>query len=259
MAHEFVQSLFSLEGRVALVTGASSGIGRHMALTLARSGARVIGLARRADGLQALVNEIAGEGGTGEAIAADLMAEDDWGRLAAAASEIFGSEPDILINAAGVNLRQPADEVTPEGWEQTLKLNLTVPFFLAQALVPGMRERGAGNIINIASLQSFRAFAGGIAYGASKGGVTQLTRAMAQAWSRDGITANAIAPGFFPSELTAPVFGDNALSAQHAAATAIGRNGEMADLDGITVFLASRASSYITGQVIGVEGGYLAT
>ena len=258
MSEEFVSSLFLLGGRVALVTGASSGIGRHMALTLARAGARVIGLARRADGLQSLVNEIADAGGTGEAIAVDLMAEDDWGRLAEAATEIFDEAPDVLVNAAGINLRQPADEVTREGWEQTLTLNLTVPFFLAQALVPGMRGKGQGNIINIASLQSFRAFAGGIAYGASKGGVTQLTRAMAEAWSRDGITANAIAPGFFPTELTAPVFGDDALSSRHAAATAIGRNGEMADLDGITVFLASRASSYITGQVIGVEGGYLA-
>jgi NAD(P)-dependent dehydrogenase (short-subunit alcohol dehydrogenase family) len=258
MPDAFITSLFSLEGRVALVTGASSGIGRHMALMLARAGAKVIGLARRTDGLQSLVNDIAGDGGVGEAIAADLMSEDDWGRLAGAAAEIFDDAPDILVNAAGINLRQPADEVTREGWDQTLTLNLTVPFFLAQALVPGMRAKGRGNIINIASLQSFRAFAGGIAYGASKGGVTQMTRAMAEAWSRHGITANAIAPGFFPTELTAPVFGDDALSAHHAAATAIGRNGEMADLDGITVFLASRASSYITGQVIGVEGGYLA-
>jgi NAD(P)-dependent dehydrogenase (short-subunit alcohol dehydrogenase family) len=127
-----------------------------------------------------------------------------------------------LVNAAGVNLRQPADEVTPEGWNQTLHLNLSVPFFLAQALVPGMRKKGGGNIINIASLQSYRAFANGIAYGASKGGVAQLTRAMAEAWSSDGITANAIAPGFFSTELTAAVFEDEGLSARHAAATAVG-------------------------------------
>lgn len=253
----YVNSLFSLTGRVALVTGASSGIGRHMALTLGRAGASVIGVARRPDGLQSLVNEVSGAGGTAEAIAADLAGEDNWPRLADAAAEMFGA-PDILVNAAGINLRQPADEVTEDGWNRTLHLNLSVPFFLAQALVPGMREKGAGNIINIASLQSFRAFANGIAYGASKGGVTQLTRAMAEAWSGNGITANAIAPGFFPTELTAPVFGNDDLSAHHAAATAIGRNGRMEDLDGITVFLASRASSYITGQVIGVEGGYLA-
>ena len=257
MPQQFVEQLFTLEGRIALVTGASSGIGRHMAATLARAGANVIGLARRAESLQALVNFIAAEGGTAEAIAADLAAEDNFDRLAEAAAEMFGA-PDILVNAAGLNLRQSAEDVTPESWQQTLHLNLSVPFFLARALVPGMKQKGAGNIINIASLQSFRAFARGIAYGASKGGVTQLTRAMAEAWSADGITANAIAPGFFETELTAAVFKDSELSAHHALATAIGRNGEMADLDGITVFLASRASSYITGQVIGVEGGYLA-
>lgn len=257
MTEGFVNSLFSLKGRVALVSGASSGIGRHMALTLARAGAEVIGMARRADGLQSLVNEVAENGGRAEAIGVDLAAEDDWARLVDAATEIFGA-PDILVNAAGVNLRQAADEVTPAGWNQTLHLNLSVPFFLAQALVPGMRRKDGGNIINIASLQSYRAFANGIAYGASKGGVTQLTRAMAEAWSPDGITANAIAPGFFSTELTAAVFGDEDLSARHAAATAIGRNGEMGDLDGLTVFLASRGSSYITGQVIGAEGGYLA-
>jgi NAD(P)-dependent dehydrogenase (short-subunit alcohol dehydrogenase family) len=257
MSAGFVTSLFSLEDRVAVVTGASSGICRHMALTLARGGASVIGVARRAESLQSLVDEVAGHGGRAEAIVADLAGEDDWQRLAGALTEVFGA-PDILINGAGVNLREPADEVTQEGWNATLQLNLSVPFFLAQALVPGMREKGGGNIINMASLQSFRAFENGIAYGASKGGVAQLTRAMAQAWSRDGITANAIAPGFYPTELTAPVFGDAELSARHAAATAVGRNGRMEDLDGLTVFLASRASSYITGQVIGAEGGYLA-
>ena len=257
MSAGFVESLFSLNGRVALVTGASSGIGRHMAATLARAGADVIGIARRTDGLQLLVDEIAKDDGRAKAIGVDLATEDDWNRLAEAAGEAFGT-PDILVNAAGVNLRQSADEVTPAGWNQTLHLNLTVPFFLAQALVPGMKQKGAGNIINIASLQSFRAFANGIAYGASKGGVAQLTRAMAEAWSGDGISANAIAPGFFPTELTAPVFGNDELLAHHAAATAVGRNGEMSDLNGLTVFLASRASSYITGQVIGAEGGYLA-
>ncbi len=257
MPESYLHKLFSLKGRVALVTGASSGIGRHMATTLAEAGARVIGLARRAEGLQSLVNEVAKAGGSAEAIGADLAQEDDWPRLAEAATEIFGP-PDILVNSAGINLRQAADAVTPEGWNHTLHLNLSVPFFLARALVPGMREKEMGNIINIASLQSFRAFENGIAYGASKGGIAQLTRAMAEAWSLHGITANAIVPGFFPTELTAPVFENDEISAQHAAATAIGRNGEMTDLDGITVFLASRASSYVTGQVIGVEGGYLA-
>ena len=112
--------------------------------------------------------------------------------------------------------------------------------------------------MNIASLQSYRAFTNGLAYGASKGGIVQLTRAMAEAWSSDGIVVNAVAPGFFPTELTAAVFGDDSVAGHHAAMTAVGRNGRMDDLDGTMVFLASRASAYVTGQVIAVDGGYTA-
>ena len=121
-----------------------------------------------------------------------------------------------------------------------------------------MRQKGFGNIINIASLQSYRAFANSAAYGASKGGIAQLTRAMAEAWSKDGIVTNAIAPGFFPTALTQPVYDNPELLAGNAAKTAIGRNGEMGDLEGATIFLASRASAYITGQVLAVDGGFMA-
>jgi len=121
-----------------------------------------------------------------------------------------------------------------------------------------MRARGWGRIINVASLQTRQAFPNGLAYGASKGGVGQLTRAMAEAWSRDGINANAIAPGFFPTELTAPVFANEDQSDALAARTAIGRNGHLEDLDGVTVFLASDASAYITGQILYIDGGFTA-
>ena len=253
----YLESLYSLEGRVALVTGASSGIGRHMAGVLGKAGALVICLARRDRELQTLVDEISKTCGNAKVLTVDLLAEENWPKLAETVSKIFGPV-DILVNAAGVNLRQPAENVTQDAWDRTLKLNLSVPFFLAQSLVPGMRGKGAGRIINIASLQSFRAFENGMAYGASKGGIAQLTRAMAEAWGRNGITANAMAPGFFPSELTAGVFADPVLADKHAAATAIGRNGELADLDSITVFLAAPGSAYFTGQVIAVDGGYLA-
>lgn len=246
--------LFSVTGRVACVTGASSGIGRAIATTLAQAGARVIGLARRGAVLEDWRAEAGGET---VAVAADLS---DAAAAAAAAGRIaqpFGP-PDILVNAAGVNTREPADTVTAEGWRTTIDLNLAAPFFLAQALVPAMRERRWGRIVNIASLQSARAFPGGIAYGASKGGVAQLTRAMAEAWSCDGITANALAPGFFPTGLTGPVFGDPALASEHAAQTCIGRNGEMADLVGPALFLCSDAAGYVTGQILYVDGGYTA-
>lgn len=246
--------LFSVEGRVACVTGASSGIGRAIATFLAQSGAHVIGIARRADALDAWRAETSGKTA---ALAADLSDPDTMQALAAQAAEPFGA-PDILINAAGVNLRQHADDVTAEGWRTTLDLNLSTPFFLGQALVPGMRENGWGRIINFASLQSERAFANGIAYGASKGGVAQMTRAMAEAWSKDGITTNALAPGFFPTELTGPVFGNPELAAKNASQTCIGRNGALEDLAGPTLFLCSASSDYVTGQVLYVDGGFTA-
>lgn len=253
----FLSDLFSLEGQVALVTGASSGIGRHMALTLGRAGASVICVARRREALDAVVSEIAAAGARAAAVACDLAREEAIDALATQAARDFGA-PSILVNAAGINLREAPDDIGWQSWNRTLHLNLSVPFFLARALVPGMIARDGGAIINIASLQSYRAFTRGMAYGASKGGVAQLTRAMAEAWSRHGVRANAILPGFFPSELTQPIFGDPALAQYHAQATAIGRNGELADLDGATVFLASPASAYITGQILAVDGGYLA-
>lgn len=249
-----VSPVFDLGGRVALVTGASSGLGRASAGFLAKAGARVVGVARRADALDAWRAETGGETA---ALAADLGAIGDFSALAEQASAPFGP-PEILVNAAGLNPRQHADQVTPEDWARTIHLNLTVPFFLAQALVPAMREKGRGRIINFASLQSRRAFTNGIAYGASKGGVEQMTRAMAEAWSQYGILANALAPGFFPTELTGPVFADKDVSAAHARATCIGRNGEMGDIEGPLVFLASDASAYVTGQVLFVDGGYTA-
>ena len=250
--------LLSLSGHVACVTGASSGLGRACATMLAEAGARVVGVARRADALEAWRTETAGEGcGETASIAHDLGDRAGLAALAGKVAEPFGT-PGILINAAGVNTRQAADDVTAEGWDRTIHLNLTVPFMLAQALVPAMRAKGWGRIVNFASLQSRRAFPGGIAYGASKGGIEQMTRAMAEAWSPHGINANALAPGFFPTELTAPVFGNEAAAVRLAAQTAIGRNGRMEDMRGPLLFLASRASDYVTGQVLFVDGGFTA-
>jgi len=246
--------LFSVAGRVACVTGASAGIGRALAAALAAAGARVVGVARRAEALAAWRAEAGGETAAVTADLADPAAMADVARRAAAP---FGP-PEILVNAAGINTRQAADQVTLEGWRATLDLNLAAPFFLAQALVPGMRAKRRGRIVNFASLQSTRAFPGGLAYGASKGGIAQLTRAMAEAWSADGIMVNALAPGFFPTELTGPVFGDVELTARHAAQTCIGRNGALADLVGPALFLCSDACGYVTGQTLHVDGGFTA-
>ncbi|MEM7207205.1 MAG: SDR family oxidoreductase [Pseudomonadota bacterium] len=256
-APESTNALFSLSGRTALVTGASSGIGRFMAIALAEAGASVVLLARREDQLNETKQMICGGGGSASVLAADLADREIIADVAKQAQSAFGAVH-ILVNAAGVNLRQPVEDITLDSWDFTLNLNLATPFFLARELVPGMRDAKYGRVINIASLQSTRAFANGLPYGASKGGVCQLTRAMAEAWSSEGVMCNAIAPGFFPTDLTAPVFGDADLSARFAAQTAIGRNGELEDLRGVTVFFAAPASGYITGQTLGVDGGFTA-
>ncbi len=250
-------SQFDLTGSVAVVTGASSGIGRRMAGALAGAGAKLVLVARSADKLAAARSEIESAGGTAETVSADLMDRSVIDDLYARSAAPFGA-PTILVNAAGINLREPWAEISMESWDRTIHLNLSVPFFLARACVPGMAEKGYGRIINIASLQSYRAFANSMPYGASKGGIVQLTRAMAEAWSKDGINANAIAPGFFPTELTTAVFANKELSAHNAKMTAIGRNGELEDLDGVTVFLSAPASAYITGATIPVDGGFTA-
>jgi NAD(P)-dependent dehydrogenase (short-subunit alcohol dehydrogenase family) len=246
-------NLFDLTGKVACVTGASGGLGRHAATVLSRAGAQVVGVARRQDQLDAWAEGLEGVA----TVAADLSDPEQVPYVLQTVCRHFAA-PDILINAAGINTRSPADTVTLDDWNLTQALNLSTPFFLAQGCMPAMKEKGWGRIINFASLQSRRAFANGIAYGASKGGVEQMTRAMAEAWSASGINANAIAPGFFETELTAPVFGDAAVAAHHAAQTCIGRNGALDDLDGPLLFLCSDASRYVTGQVLFVDGGYTA-
>ena len=246
--------LFDVKGRVVCVTGASSGLGRAAASLLVSAGARVVGVARRGDVLDQWRLEADGDAA---AVVADLSDRSQLSRIAADVAVPFGP-PDILINAAGINTRQHADDVTAERWDQTMNLNLSAPFFLAQAMVPAMKSKGWGRIINFASLQSRRAFSNGISYGASKGGVEQLTRAMAEAWSGDGIMANALAPGFIRTELTGPVFDNPVLAKRNADQTCIGRNGEPNDLDGPLMFFCSRASDYVTGQLLFVDGGYTA-
>ena len=255
-----MNDLFSLENKFALVTGAGSGIGQRQAVALASAGATVVLTGRRQSALEqtaASIATTAAETTKAIVIPGDLASPTQCPDFAVQVLEAVPNI-DIVCNTAGVNLRQAWQDITPESWTQTLDLNLAVPFFLAREFVPGMIEQGWGRIINVASLQTTRAFPNGLAYGASKGGIAQVTRAMAEAWSANGITANAIAPGFFPTELTAPVFDDSATTDSLAAKTAMKRNGKLDDLDGVTVFLASHASDYITGQIIGVDGGFTA-
>ncbi|GIF12196.1 2-deoxy-D-gluconate 3-dehydrogenase [Actinoplanes teichomyceticus] len=254
----YLDDLFGLTGRSAVVTGGSSGIGREIALALGRAGARVTVVARRPEPIAQVVAELRRSGVEAGAVTADLA---DRAAVRTALTEIISryGEPDILVNSAAVNLRPPLDELTEDVWDLTLSANLTSPFLLGQAFGPAMARRGWGRIINIVSQQAFRAYGNSGAYGAAKAGLVGLTRSQAEAWSPHGVCCNAIAPGVVHTPLTEPVFADPTKVAAHAARTMIGRNGLPADFAGCAVFLASAASQAVTGQTLFVDGGYSAT
>jgi len=254
---DYLSELFSLAGRVALVTGGSSGIGRGMAAALARAGAQVVLIARDSQRLEESAASLRAQGCSAAWVSADLGDRAAVGRAAAAASA-FG-EPDILINCAGINLRPPLAELTPAEWDLTMAVNLTAPFLLGQRFGPSMAARGWGRIVNVTSQQAGRAFGNSGGYGASKGGLAALTRSQSEAWARSGVCCNSVCPGFVPTRLNAAVANDPARSAAMAARTMVGRNGEPSDFAGVAVFLASRASDYITGQTVYVDGGFAVT
>jgi len=255
---DYLSELFSLDGRVALVTGGSSGIGRAVGRALAAAGARVVLVARDARVLAVAAADLRAAGGQAAWVSADLgdrTALELGGQLAA---EKFG-EPDILVSCAAVNVRPPMNALTAADWDRTMAVNLAAPFLLGQRFGPGMAERGWGRIINVVSQQAMRAFGNSGAYGASKGGLASLTRSQSEAWAPSGVCCNALSPGFVVTPLTSDVASDPARLAALAARTMIGRNGEASDFEGIAVFLASRASDYVTEQVISVDGGFSAT
>ncbi len=258
MVAGYLRELFSLDGKVAVVTGGSSGIGRGIARALAGAGARVVLVARGTSALDETAGLLRAADAEAAWVSADLGDRASLERGAEEAAAAFG-EPDILVNSAGVNLRPPLGALTTAEWDQTMAVNLTAPFLLGQRFGPGMAKRGWGRIINIASQQAVRAFGNSGGYGASKGGLASLTRSQSEAWARAGVCCNAISPGFVITPLTREVGNDPVRSAALAARTMVGRNGEPADFEGAAVLLASRASGYITGQVIFVDGGFSAT
>ncbi len=255
---DFLAGLFSLNRRIAVVTGGSSGIGAGMASALAQAGARVVLVARDPARLASVAGELAQAGCQAAWVGADLGDRAEVRRAATEAAAVFG-EPDILVNCAGVNLRPPLAQMTEDEWDRTLAVNLTAPFLLGQRFGPSMAGRGWGRIINVTSQQAQRAFGNSGGYGASKGGLAALTRSQSEAWAPSGVTVNAICPGFVATPLTAQVAADPARSAAMAGRTMVGRNGEPADFAGPAVFLASPASGYVTGQTLFVDGGFSST
>ena len=252
---DYLSELFRLTDLTALVTGGSSGIGLGMATALARAGARVVLVARDAKRLEEAAAALTAHGSLATYISADLADRAALDSAAEAAGQAFG-EPDILVNCAGVNLRPPLAELTPQDWDLTMAVNLTAPFLLGQRFGPAMAARGWGRIINVTSQQAGHAFANSGGYGASKGGLAALTRSQSEAWARHGVCCNSVCPGFVPTRLNAAVANDPVRSAAMAERTHVKRNGAPQDFAGATVFLASRASDYITGQTLYVDGAF---
>jgi hypothetical protein len=245
---------FRLDGRVAIVTGASSGLGARFARVLAGAGASLVVAARRADRIEALAKEV-----DGVAVASDVVEVEDRERLVSTALDRFG-RVDILVNNAGVGTPQAAEAETPDRFAEVLEVNLTAAFALSQLVGRAMLDAGRGSIVNVVSILGIIS-AGQIpfpSYAASKGGLIALTRELAGQWSRRGVRVNALAPGWFESEMTADMFADEKSMAWVRRKAPMGRPGQPHELDGALLFLASEASSYVTGQVLAVDGGWTA-
>ena len=248
--------MFDLSGKIAIVTGGNGGIGLGMARGLARAGAHVVVAGRNTAKSIAAVREIEGLGGQGSAFTVDVADEESVRRMMDDVRDRLG-RLDILINNAGINIRKPVHEVTLAEWRLVIDTNLTSTYLCCHAAYPLFKAAGAGKVINIGSMMSIFGASFSPAYGASKGGIVQLTKSAASAWARDNIQVNAVLPGWIDTELTqgarrqVPGLHENVLRR-----TPAGRWGTIDDMAGVAVFLASAASDFVTGTAIPVDGGY---
>ena len=249
-----IDPLFDLSGRVALVTGTSRGLGQYFALALARAGADIAMTSRDDQSLSAFADEIRALGRRSFSVALDVRDHDSIQNAVAVIEGHFG-HIDILVNNAGCNIRKPAAEVTWEDWNTVLDTNLRGSFFLAQAVAGGMIQRGYGRIINIGSVTSVAGYAGLGPYGASRGGIKQLTMSLADDWGSHGVTVNCLAPGWFRTRQNEVMYENAAWVEYLTDRIPVKRPGRPDDLDGAVVFLASESSRYVTGQTLLVDGG----
>jgi len=246
---------FDVGGKVAVVTGASQGLGSGMAALLAQAGAKVVLAARNEDNLKALSEELTSQGLEAHPFACDVTKLGDIRALMDEAVRRYG-QIDILVNNAGTNIPKPAEEVTEEDWDRVLDLNLKSAFFCCQAAGRYMRERGQGKIVNMSSQMGFVGYYNRSAYCASKGGLTQMTRALAIEWAPHRINVNAIGPTFIETPLTETMFDDPEFKRDVLGRIPLGRLATTEDLYGALLFLCSRASDMVTGQTILVDGGW---
>ncbi len=250
--------LFSLEGKVAVVTGGTSGIGRALSLGLADAGADVIATARRKEQVDDTAGEIEARGRRTLRLASDVGDRASLEELLVATLKCFG-KVDILVNCAGMIKRTPTLDLPEAEWTNILNTNLTGTLRACQVFGRHMLERGYGRIINIASLNSFVALSEVAAYAASKAGVASLTRSLAVEWSKKGVTVNAVAPGVFRTDLNAELLDSTPRGQELLMRTPMGRFGKTEELIGATVYLASDSASFVTGQILVVDGGFLAS
>lgn len=249
--------LFRLDGRTAVVTGASSGLGAHFARVLHRAGAHVVMGARRVERVEALAAEL---GGRATAMTCDVTVDADLVALADAAARVSGGSIDVLVNNAGIGAPGPAESEPLDTFRGVVEVNLTALFRLSQLVAGPMISAGRGSIVNVASMLGSVAAAPvkQASYCASKGGVINLTRELGCQWARKGVRVNALAPGWFPSELTDAMWDDEASLRFVRDQCPMARRGELHELDGALLFLASDASTYVTGTVLTVDGGWTA-
>jgi len=248
------ENFFDLTGQVAIVTGTSRGLGQYLARALARAGADLVITSRKREALADFETEIKALGRRVVSLELDVRDEASIRKMAAEAESAFG-QIHILVNNAGCNVRKPALDVTWADWNQILETNLRGTFFVAQAVARGMIEKGYGRIINIGSVTCVFGYAGLAPYGASRGGVRQLTMSLADDWGKFGVTVNCLAPGWFRTEQTKVLYENKEWVDYLVERIPAKRPGQPQDLDGAVVFLASEASRYVTGQTLLVDGG----
>jgi NAD(P)-dependent dehydrogenase (short-subunit alcohol dehydrogenase family) len=254
VSHNF----FDLTGQVAIITGASRGLGQYFSRALGRAGAKLIITSRKAGDCDKFIEELAALGIEARALTLDVRNQGSiatFGPAAETAAIELGGRVDILVNNAGCNIRKPALDVSWDDWNTILDTNLRGAFFVVQTVARGMVQRGYGRIINISSVTSMFGYAGLAPYGASRGGIRQLTMSLADDWGKHGVTVNALAPGWFKTEQNKVMYEDAEWVEYLKERIPLNRPGAPDDLDGAVVFLASEASRYVTGQTLLVDGG----